>query len=97
MREDFYVKSENGTTIVSADCINEISEYLIAKVDNQDDLNNIIYNQVLEKAARQEALKRAYKEIPIPSYRVPVETLRELSEERNELTEKFYIQIISGL
>lgn len=94
MRESYYVHTSDRVTIVSADVVNNISEYLIAKVGTEEELGELVMAKINEQEARTEAFKMAYRDVPIPSGSISLEVRRELQAKRNELAEKYYQEII---
>lgn len=95
MREEFYVETRHGAVVVSADLVNEISGYLIAKVETKEELEDLALKKFSEQEARKEALKKAYDEVPIPMGSFSLETRREIQERRNELVEKYYQEFLN--
>ena len=89
-----FVETRHGEVDVSVNAINKVSEYLIAKVDTENDLGDLAVTQQKEQEARTEALKLAYKEVPIPSGQIPIHIRIAMAEKRNELAEKYYEEII---
>ena len=95
MREEFYVETKDGVTVVSVDLVNRISQSLIAMTESEEELNNLVMVQMNEQYARKEAWKLAYREVPLPIGSISLEARREIQERRNELAEMYYQKIIN--
>lgn len=95
MQREYYVETMQGSGFVSERLVNEISEYLIAKVETREELEELIMAKITEQEARKQALKRAYEELPIPAGSFSLETRREIQEKRNLLVEKYYQEIMN--
>lgn len=90
--ENYCKKYQEG--ILSIDLLNQISEEIVAQVSSSKELDAITQSYALEQYARKEAWKRAYKEIPLPSGSIPLDVRRTIQEQRNDLAEYYYLQIL---
>ena len=88
--------NSKGEMEVSTKSLNGISEELIADASNEAELEKLLMNRMDEQAAKKEAWKLAYKDIPLPPRGVPLETMKELSEKRAEIADMYPKKIITG-
>jgi len=89
------VETRNGEIEVSVDTINRVSEYLIAKVDTEAELGDLIVSSLDEQDAKKEAWKLAYKEVPVQYGSIPLQARIEIAERRNELAQKYFNQLMN--
>lgn len=94
MFDKVLVETRDGEIEVSVDTINRVSEYLIAKVDTEAELGDLIVSSLNEQDAKKEAWKLAYKEVPVPGGILPLQARIEIAERRNELAQKYFNQLM---
>lgn len=97
MKDKFTIDTNSkGEVEVSAKSMNGISKESIAEASDENELEKLLMNSINEQDAKKEAWKLAYKDVPLPPRGLPVDTMKELSERRNEVAETYFKKIMSG-
>jgi len=97
MNEKYTIDTTSkGEVEVSLKSMNGISKESIAEAYDETELEKLLINSISDQDARKESWKLAYKDIPLPPRGIPTDTMRELSERRNELAENYFQKIKNG-